>query len=171
MILSNFIKVMSCGINSTMPKSTAGITKMAYLADTRNFSSLNFSRYNNIDENGDTYTLKMSYLGIALSSDTAVPTVDDYQFTNFYRSSDLVSVDASLNDGPMQTVLTQTVRNDGTQNVVINSVGIFGYAATINTIVLLTKTLLDTPVTVAPGETKTITVTIDYNSFVENVNA
>ena len=169
MILSNFIKVMSNSLNYTKAKSTAGNIREA-LIEYGTMGSYSFSTYDNIDES---YSgrISISYFGIALSSDTSVPTVDDYQFTNFYTSSDLVNVDVSLNQEPMQTVLTQTVRNDGAENVVINSVGIFGKPVLTRIEVLLTKTLLDTPVTVAPGEVKTITVTIDYNSFVENVNA
>lgn len=168
MILSNFIKAMSNGLNYTKAKNTAGNIRATYIPN-GTIGSYSFSVYDNQDTTpGD---IAISYFGIALSSDTTIPTIDDYQFVNFYTYSDLTSVDYSLNDGPMQTILTQTVRNDGTENVVINSVGIFGRPRTASVIVLLTKTLLDTPVTVAPGEVKTITVTIDYNSFVENVNA
>lgn len=168
MILSNFIKVMSRGLNETTAKSTAGNVRDIYIASNA-INSYSFSGYSNSDASSG--TAKITSLGIALSSETSVPTVDDYQFTNFYTSSDLTSVDVSFNKEPMQTVLTQTVRNDGTENVVINSVGVFGGGYQVYLSVLLTKTLLDTPVTVAPGEVKTITVTIDYNSFVENVNA
>lgn len=169
MILSNFITLSTYSINSTLSKNTAGSYRGYYIDTGNNITVVNFSTYNN-NNNQSTYA-NITSIGIALSSDTSVPTVDDYQFTNFYTSSDLTSVDASFNREPMQTVLTQTVRNDGTQNIVINSVGVFGKLRTNNEIMLLTKTLLDTPVTVAPGEVKTITVTIDYNSFVENVNA
>lgn len=170
MILSNFIKALTKSLNTTGTKTTYGTSKFYYL-DSANIPSIcHFWQYNNNNISGS--TLSLLYIGIALSSDTSVPTVDDYRFTNFYKSYDLTSVNCYLDKGPMQTVLTQIVRNDGTGNIVINSVGVFGkYNTTNNETVLLTKTLLDTPVTVAPGEVKTITVTIDYNSFVENVNA
>lgn len=170
MILSNFIKVMSTSrLNGTMSKTSHGDLRAYYIA-IDSMTIVPFSYYG-VSNMKPSNTI-ISNMGIALSSDTTVPTVDDYRFTNSYTSSDLISVNATLNPGPMQTVLTQTVRNDGTENVVINSVGVFGrHNNPRYETVLLTKTLLDTPVTVAPGEVKTITVTIDYNSFVENVNA
>ena len=169
MILSNFIKVMSERINGTNAKSTGGVTKAFNFSSGSNISSTNFSSYNN--KKTAPSSLYITNLGIALSSDTEVPTVDDYQFTNFYTQNNLINVNNLFNDEPMQTVLIQTVRNDGAENVIINSVGVFALTPGAVTTILLTKTLLDTPVTVAPGEVKTITVTIDYNSFVENVNA
>lgn len=170
MILSNFIKVMAERLNGSNAKSTGGVVKAYSFVPSSNITALSFSVYDNDEVVPTLYSITL--LGIALSSDTAVPTVDDYQFVNFYTSSDLTNIDAVFNgDEPMQTVFTQTVRNDGTSNVVINSVGVFGLTSRESAKILLTKTLLDTPVTVAPGEVKTITVTIDYNSFVENVNA
>ena len=167
MILSNFIKVISRSINPTYATTIAGSLKN-YAINSSSTRSAPFNYYNNGSKDPGTRTITI--LGIALSSDTAVPTIDDYQFVNFYTSSDLFSVDHSLKPGPMQTVFTETVRNDGVENVVINSVGVFGQYDENYESILLTKTLLDTPVTVAPGEVKTITVTINYNSFVENVN-
>ena len=170
MILSNFIKVMSEPLNTRKPATTAGMNKNYNLAS----NSITYTRFDDYTDNSTVpATIVISALGIALSSDTSVPTVGDYKFTNFYTGDDLTNIDVSLSEGPMQTILTQTVRNDSAENVVINSVGVFGkYNTNIKTeVVLLTKTLLDTPVTVAPGEVKTITVTIDFNSFVENVNA
>lgn len=169
MILSNLITLSTYSMNSTLSRNTAGTYRSYYFNTGNNITTVNFSAYNN--NNNQSNYANITSLGIVLSSDTSVPTVDDYQFTNFYTSDDLTSVDSSFHSQPMQTVLTQTVRNDDTENIVINSVGAFGQLATNKEIMLLTKTLLDTPVTVAPGEVKTITVTIDYNSFVENVNA
>lgn len=169
MILSNFIKAMSSGINSAETKTTTGSLKN-YNISSSSIKTTYFGSYNNGPTESPNLTITI--MGIALSSDTSVPTVDDYQFDNFYTPNDLHPIDNSLTPRSMQIIFTQTVRNDGAENVVINSVGVFGqYEYSNYESILLTKTLLDTPVTVAPGEVKTITVTIDYNSFVENVNA
>ena len=112
--------------------------------------------------------------GIVLSSDTTPPSLSDYRVTNYYTKTELTDIShtSAANNGIY--TCTQTVRNDGTNNVIINTVGIFMSRQPNTTSVaryLITKTLLDTPVTVAPGETKTITITVNLKSFVENVNA
>ena len=170
MILSNFIKAMSGGLNNAKTKTTAGFDKKLVFSNYQG-GALPFSDYSNNDGGGTGSSYPIGYLGVALSSDITVPTVDDYRFVNFYTGNSLTSVAYSVKDQPMQTIIYQVVRNDGVENVVINSVGIFGRTTSYSIEVLLTKTLLDTPVTVAPGEVKTITVTINYNSFVKNVNA
>ena len=172
MILSNFINICTSELSGLSAKLTTGTPfRGDYFNPNSAPNSTSFSYYNNTGVQPITGVI--SFFGMVLSSDNTPPVSSDYQVTNFYTNKDLTNISqtSAANNGTYTH--TQTVRNDSQENVVINTVGLFGLSKTTSTSAryLFTKTLLDTPVTVAPGETKTITITVNLKSFVENVNA
>lgn len=173
MILSNFINICTSGLSGLSVKSTANADLRAnYFNSAMPPTANSFALYNNTGT--QTFSGTISYFGMVLSSDNTAPVTSDYKVANFYTDDDLTAISqTSTASGGIYTY-TQTARNDGMENVVINTVGLFGIAGNLSATyarMLFTKTLLDTPVTITPGETKTITITINLNSFVENVNA
>ena len=62
----------------------------------------------------------------------------------------------------------QTVQNTSTEQITITEVGLFSKYTNGNYFtVLLTRTVLDSPVVLQPNDVKTFTITIDYNKFVD----
>lgn len=127
------------------------------------------SGYTGTSRLGSMYTI-----GVAIGTGTTPPTLDDYTLAepienNLKLKSTGVSYSLPTDDKPV-LVATQTVTNISTENVTITEVGLFGLYQLGNAthgITLYTRTLLDTPVTITPGETKSITVSINYNKFFE----
>lgn len=172
MILSNFINICTNGLSGLSTKGTNGSNISALYFPNTAPSANSFNYYNNTGTK--TFSGSVTYFGMVLSSDNTPPVSSDYQVTNFYTNENLTDISrtSAANNGIY--TYTQTVRNDGQENIIINTVGLFCASGNIDPQYqryLITKTLLDTPVTVAPGETKTITITVNLNSFVENVNA
>lgn len=72
---------------------------------------------------------------------------------------------------------TGAITNTSEEDITVNSVGLFSTSYQLQDSnkdnyrqYLLTKTKLDTPLIIKPGETKTITITIDFNKMIDNVN-
>ena len=64
---------------------------------------------------------------------------------------------------------TSAITNTSEENITINSVGLFSTPGTTSTYqMLLSKTLLDTPLVIKPTETKTITITINLDKMIDD---
>lgn len=98
-----------------------------------------------------------SYLEVGFG-DTAV-TAADYDLADSNLSNPKLTCVASGKNSPNGTDLINTYanfRNDGSSNVVVKEigvVGVFNSQSSINAAALMYRKVLDTPVTIAPGET------------------
>ena len=172
MILKNFIIIGLGYLTEKAPVATSGLFNTNYHHYFGQLISRPFNAYTNNTTANNT-SVGISQIGICLSSDTTPPALDDYKLNTFLTGSDLTPVSNSVVTSDDNYVLIQTVKNDTAENKVINTVGVFcGTNDDMkHTRFLITKTLLDTPITIAPEEIKTITVNINLDSFTENINA
>lgn len=172
MILKNFINIGLGHLTKKTPVATSGKWNTNYQHFFVDLMSRPFNTYTNNTTANNTAE-RIIQIGICLSSDTTPPALDDYKLNTFLTGSDLTPVSNSVVTTDNNYVLIQTVKNDTAENKVINTVGVFcGTNDDMKyTRFLITKTLLDTPITIAPEEIKTITVNINLDSFTENINA
>lgn len=104
--------------------------------------------------------------GIAFGSGTTPPQKTDNKLGNHittgltYSGKNTKEIDGVVN-------WVQTVQNTSTAQITITEVGLFTNYSTGHPTVLITRTVLDTPVVLQPNEVKTFTITIDYNKFVD----
>lgn len=106
--------------------------------------------------------------GIAFGSGTTPPQKTDYKLENYITTGLTYSGNnTNQTDGVVNWV--QTVQNTSTAQITITEVGLFSTYDNSGAcqIILLTRTVLDTPVVLQPNEVKTFTLTIDYNKFVD----
>ena len=134
-------------------------------------SSVPFSRY----AEGNSVNNIERYPGLALGTGTTAPTIDDYKMENYLDDNSLRSVSSgrTIPVGNYETpdiwVFSQTVENITQQDLSITEIGLFtassvlGYAC-----FLLTRDVIN-PVVIAPGETKTFVVTIDFTQAITSV--
>lgn len=103
-------------------------------------------------------------ISIVVGSGDVAPTYDDYKMGNPLDLSTVTQA-YSTNGGVMTFV--KTFKNDSGSEVTVKEVGLFGTPENDGCCVVLTRTVLNTPVTIANGETKTFTVVVDWNKFSE----
>lgn len=109
--------------------------------------------------------------GLVFGQGTTTPTLEDYRIENHINTGLTYTGNSSSFINGVAS-LTQVVQNTSDTSITINEVGIFCENYNINVAsLLITRTVLDTPVVLQPNDIKTFTVTIDYNKFVDNVNA
>lgn len=100
-----------------------------------------------------------SYLEVGFG-DTAV-TSDDYNLADSNATNPKLTCVASGKNNPNGADLINTFanfRNDGASNVVVKEIGVVGHiasssSASVSNVALMYRKVLDTPVTIAPGET------------------
>lgn len=168
MITQNFINLMKCIL------STAG-SNMSYNVPIKNASGntyyLNFRRYNGFPWSVTTsvsFYTQSSATGILLGSGTTEPTVNDYFLQNYITSgfSANVTTNAGVdNNGDVYTDFLITITNTGNSTITIGEIGYIQYLACASTVgstssstsnFLLDRTVLSTPVEIAPGDYETI---------------
>ena len=166
MLLQNFIKTMCSGLMSTQTFITTS-GRRANL-NTAASSSTAFNGYNNTGTGGN----YMSYLGIALGTDDTPPVYTDTQIKTPITSG-LVDVSHQNSTSGTTKTLTQTVRNDSANTITVKEIGIFTTAdsavdASYNHL-LYTRSIINVPI--LAGETKTFTISINYDKFSESYSA
>lgn len=155
MLLNNFIATMYPNMKTT---DTTGKIKNETGFDASTIESAPIIYYSE--------TLGSSFFspfgrGIAFGSGTTPPQKTDYKLGNYITTGLTYSGNnTNKTDGVANWV--QTVQNTSTAQITITEVGLF---AKYN--ILLTRTVLDTPVVLQPNEVKTFTITIDYNKFID----
>lgn len=163
MLLNNFIATMYPSMKITI---TAGTINDATGFDESSISSVSSNFYSDTSN----ASLHAPFnRGIAFGSGTTPPQKTDYKLENYITTGLTYSGNnTNQTDGIANWV--QTVQNTSTAQITITEVGLFsrypGTGATYSTL-LLTRTVLDTPVVLQPNEVKTFTITIDYNKFVD----
>lgn len=162
MLLNNFIATMYCGMKTT---DTAG-----RITEKTSFDIVVTQSY---PSNGYSETSRTGFFGpfgrgIAFGSGTTPPQKTDYKLEN-YITTGLTYSGNNTNETDGIVKWVQTVQNTSTAQITITEVGLFskydqseGFST-----VLLTRTVLDTPVVLQPNEVKTFTITIDYNKFID----
>lgn len=107
-----------------------------------------------------------NYRGIVFGSGTTPPQKTDYKIENHIADGLTYS---NNNTSKANNVVNwvQTVQNTSSEPITISEVGLFSAYTAQHLCVLLTRTVLDTPVVLQPNEVKTFTITIDYNKFVD----
>ena len=103
-------------------------------------------------------------ISVVVGSGDVAPTYDDYKMGNPLNLS-TVTQSYSTTGGVMTFV--KTFKNNSGSEVTVKEVGLFGTPGDYNCCVVLTRTVLSSPVTIANGETKTFTVVVDWNKFSE----
>lgn len=109
-------------------------------------------------------SLPLNRISIVIGSGDVAPTYDDYKMGNPLNLS-IVTQSYSTNGGVMTFV--KTFKNDSGSEVTVKEVGLFGTPDNYGCCVVLTRTVLSSPVTIANGATKTFTVVVDWNKFSE----
>lgn len=92
---------------------------------------------------------------IFIGSGTTPPTLDDYKLENLITTGYSATISGTNSEDQIvatgQFAMTITITNTQTENLVINELGYFVCGP-----ILYDRIVLDTPVTIAPGATKTI---------------
>lgn len=175
MLLEQFINSIAIGlaysVSSSSPfrmKCTDGVVH-DFVSYSSSLSSSNpTSDYEQPDSTTSTFTGQlMNKIGIIVGSGTTPPIFNDYKMENHLLNTLTFSNNTVSKKARVQ-VLTQSVTNPTSETITINEVGVYGYAE--NGCYLLTRSIIS-PVTLAPNETKTFTVKIDFNKFSEAYSA
>ena len=163
MLLNNFRATLFVNIETT---TTTGTTEVnTDISATRSFS-LPSNLYSETSRGGRFAPFDR---GIVFGSGTTPPQKTDYKLEN-HIAGGLTYSGNSTNQAGGVANWVQTVQNTSTAQITITEVGLFStnyYASGQEKNILLTRTVLDTPVVLQPNEVKTFTITIDYNKFVD----
>ena len=160
MLLQNFIKTMCHGLMGDQQFiTTSGKTFNEYISAP---SSVAFNIYSN---SGKMQNHSMSLLGIALGTNDTPPVYTDTQIKTPITSG-LVDVSHQNSDSGTTKTLTQTVRNDSTDTITVKEIGIFAADSNVANNyyrLLYTRSIINVPI--LSGETKTFTISINYDKF------
>lgn len=129
--------------------------------------------------NGDSYPLnflKESRQAIFTSDDTAtegvfiaygngttIATPNDYNLESEISGLTLLGNFVSITDNGY--IVTSSVKNTSNRFIIVKELGIFETSKSANgnrDTFMLTRNVLDTPITIDPNETKTFTITINF---------
>lgn len=113
------------------------------------------SGYLSIIADADVYLSDVNYNGIYLGSGESPVTRGDYKIDLVKVGKVTSAVSFGLDDdGKPYTLFSIAYSNNSSQNVKISEIGYFLTVSTVDNIgsVLIDRTLLDSPVVVAPGE-------------------
>lgn len=113
------------------------------------------------------------YVGIAFGSGTTAPTVNDYKLetpittlTSLSATNNIRQSGVYLND--YQIEATQSVKNETASNITISEIVLFARSA--YTTIIFTRNVI-TPVTLAPNESKTFVVSVNFEELSTQVQS
>lgn len=114
-------------------------------------------------------------IGVALGSGTTPPTIKDYKMESaITKHINAAGATRSFNANTSNSSLTviQPIVNTGTNTITISEIGLFGrYSPTSDSTCILLSRDVITPVTIAPNESKTFVVTIDFTQMSTSASA
>ena len=153
-----------------------GETRNTYMRDNINSSYRYINAESNGGPTGGISEIAGTCFGIVIGSGTTAPTKSDYNLAQRLLSG-YTSSGGTINIVDNNLIITQSITANQ-DNLTINEIGIrcssqsgdTDYSTLENYCTLMTRTVLDSPVVLNNGETKTITVTIDFNKFIDNVD-
>lgn len=169
MILRNWANWASLrAIGSHRYKTTAG-NIVAISSSNQSFAAI----ANCNDYNTGTGTVTLGSVGIAFGSGTTAPTVNDYRLeapittlTSLSTTNNIRQLGVYLND--YQIEATQSVKNETVSNITISEIVLF--AGNTNGTIIFTHNVI-TPVTLAPNESKTFVVSINFEELSTQVQS
>lgn len=172
MIVRNWINkiVGSNGTSIPTVKGTYGNTYYHSLALTVS-TALYADNYN--ENSGEISNTRSLGLAIAIGSGTTAPTINDYKMENAITSS-LNTAGATrntvANTSGSTVTLTQPITNIGESSITVSEVGVFGAYVADGPCILLARDVIS-PITIAPNESKTFVVTIDFAEMSTSASA
>lgn len=121
--------------------------------------------YNSVDVPSSSFSFDGAH--IYLGTGNTAPTIDDYKL-----SGDLITGLTSQVQNTSATnnsiTFSATATNNTDAPVTIKEIGLGGYKSASGTcVVLLTRDVLPTPVTLNVGDSKTFSITIDFRSLTD----
>lgn len=104
---------------------------------------------------------------IYLGTGNVTPTIDDYKLSGELITS-LVSQELSTTANNNSITFSAIATNNSESPVTIKELGLGGYdSSSTPSVILLTRDVLATPVTLNTGDSKTFSITIDFRSITD----
>lgn len=100
---------------------------------------------------------------IAYGNGTTIATPNDYNLESEISGLTLLGNFVSITDNGY--IVTSSVKNTSNRFIIVKELGIFETSKSANgnrDTFMLTRNVLDTPITIDPNETKTFTITINF---------
>lgn len=99
---------------------------------------------------------------IAYGSGTTIATSNDYKLESEITDLTLLVNSVSITDNGY--IITSSVKNTSDEDIIVKELGIFEALKVhgVRPTFMLTRNVLETPITIKPNETKTFTVTINF---------
>lgn len=97
---------------------------------------------------------------IAVGNRNTAPTVNDYTLGG--EITGLSNIGTFVNNGANGFTISATITNTTNSDVTIKEYGLYGYQTADARWTMLTRTVLDSPLTLAPGEIVTITINLGF---------
>lgn len=170
MLTKNYYKVLS-GCFTFNPIKTRYVGKSGTAYEVYQYSSsdtlqrvrhaLGFNKMDTLSQD-----LSSVSSGIVLGTGTAKPTLDDYYLSGDMVTGVTATVSVSFEDvgGAILKSAILSITNGGTEEITIGEVAYFHYMAQgSDPVIMLDRTVLDNPVTIAPGAIGQVTYTIRMN--------
>ena len=102
---------------------------------------------------------------IAYGNGTTIATSNDYNLEGEITDLTLLGNSVSITDNGY--VVTSSIKNTSNEDIIVKELGIFETSSSFNQYAnrltfMLTRNVLETPITIKPNETKTFTITINF---------
>ena len=148
-------------VTNNLKKVIAGMlydnasTEVTYIdGSTFSFSATSFMPF----QYGTSLSDRYGY--IAVGSGNTAPTANDYSLES--KITGLNNTGTFSNNGVNGLTISGTITNTTNNNVTIKEYGLYGYQSVSNKYTMLTRTVLDNPITLETGEIATITINIAF---------
>jgi hypothetical protein len=173
MLLNNFKTLINNRITSS---NNLSYTTMGNIVSNSSSSSVLYSTGTSNHSVDYTTPNTSNYLGglqtpqLIVGTGATTPTLADYKLANYIY---VPTTSGTQTNSNAHLTTVQTFQNIGSSSVTINEVGLIIRSDDNNNDypqVLLTRSVLTTPVTIDAGASKTFTVDIDINKFVDNTS-
>ena len=105
-------------------------------------------------------SLSEQYGYIAVGSGNTAPTANDYSLES--EITGLNNTGIFSNNGVNGFTISGTITNTTSNNVTIKEYGLYGYQSADSKYTMLTRTVLDNPMTLEAGEIATITINLGF---------
>lgn len=165
MLLNNFTSLLRNGIyrnNPTIKDIDNSDTTILNITSLSYINPLATSSYVSNAYSAGSY-------GLVFGNGTTPPQLTDYNLEDVVETFTTSNTNISITNNKL--ILGQVVT--ATSDMTISEVGVFLYTGSDynkKKRCILTRTVLSEPVVLTSGQSKTFTVEIDFNSFVDNVN-
>lgn len=149
MVVNNFKKVMAGILYNGASTEVKHIDNTTYSYTANRFMPYQYDTLAS-DRNGY----------IAVGSGNTAPTANNYTLES--EITGLNNVGNFVNNEVNGLTISATITNDTNSDVTIKEYGLYGYQSADNKWTMLTRTVLDSPITLEAGEIATITININF---------